>query len=72
MQLEYKKGFYSKLSEKHNINADVLSQLRNKSATYTNGAVLLTKNSISDKGYTPISMANSIKRLNKYSSLFTK
>jgi hypothetical protein len=72
MQLEYKKGFYSKLSEKHNINSDVLGQLRNKSATFTSGAILHTKNSISDTSYTPSSIANAIKRLNKYNNLFTK
>lgn len=72
MQLEYKKKFYSELHSKHNINADTLGHLRNKSATYTNSAVLTSKVDVNNTLYSPSSINKGLKLLNKYTQIFTK
>ena len=72
MQLEYKKAFYAKLNEKHNLNANILSQLRNKGASYTTGGSLISKISVKENLYAPSSIMSGIKRLNKYTNIFTR
>lgn len=72
MQLEYKKAFYAKLNEKHNLNANILSQLRNKGSSYTTGGSLISKISVKENLYAPSSIMSGIKRLNKYTNIFTR